>query len=291
MAMSERTQVHTYLIISKVSQPDQVVVWDTLRIRIGRQLEQDLVFDDPEVSREHALLRRDGEKFAVEDLETANGTFVNGERIRSIALAPNDRIQIEGWTIHFCQSRDNPVVTLPNVTHASHLNDIHPVDADESGRTMLGFAEAADPLWDTDPGSRKRPATVVRDLDAEIEGPDALAKEDPPPIQPPPTEPSSVRSLPEDPDPLMASAFDLGQPLPPVGHEARSALHPGADEQSAPTFLSSPVESAAPAGRSVEITLQLDGVDPELLRLLQSLLGQRFDLRALSMLLKAISIR
>jgi hypothetical protein len=49
--------------------------------------------------------------------------------------------------------------------------------------------------------------------------------------------------------------------------------------------------SAAPEKRSVEITLQLDGVDPELLRTLQGLLGQRFDLSALSLFLKALSIR
>jgi hypothetical protein len=290
--MSERDRVHTYLIISEASQPEQVVVWDTVMIRIGRHIEQDLVFENPEVSREHSLLRRDGEKFIAEDLKTANGTFVNGERIRSIALAPNDRIQIGEWTLRFCQSRDNPAVTLPNVTYASHLKDFHLVANNESGRTMLGLDENEDPLWDTDSKPGKTPAAAaVRYLDAEIEGPDALEKDELPPIEPPPTEPSPARSLPEDPDPLMASAFDLGEPLPPVGREAPVDLRFGAGEQSAPTYANPPVEGVAPARRSAEITLQIDGVDPDLLRTLQSLLGQRFDLRALSMLLKAITIR
>jgi hypothetical protein len=290
--MSERDRVHTYLIISKASQPDQVVVWDTVMIRIGRHIEQDLVFENPEVSREHALLRRDKEKFIAEDLKTANGTFVNGERIRSIALAPNDRIQIGDWTLRFCQSQDNPTVTLPNVTHASHLKDFHPLANDESVRTMLGLAEDEEPLWNTDskPG-RTPPTAPVRNLDAELDGPDALEMDELPPIEPPPTAPAPAKSLPEDPDPLMASAFDLGEPLPPVGLDAPETPRFGAGEQSAPTYANTPLEGAAPSHRSVEITLQIDGVDPDLLRVLQSLLGQRFDLRALSMLLKAITIR
>ena len=91
--------------------------------------------------------------------------------------------------------------------------------------------------------------------------------------------------------PPVREAFDLGEPLPPVGLKVSEAPHPGANEQSVPTAPRNALEGAAPTRRSVEITLQLDGVDPELLRVLQTLLGERFDLRALSVLLKAISIR
>jgi hypothetical protein len=290
---SERARVYTYLVISRASQPEQVIVWDTLKIRIGRHFEQDIVLENPEISREHTLLRRDGEKYVAEDLKTANGTFVNGEGIRSKVLAPNDRIQIGEWTFRFCQSRDNPAVTLANVTYASHLKDFHPLADDAGDRTMLGLAEDDDPLWDTDPrtGRRPVPATPVRNLDAEIEGPDALEKDELPPTGPPPTEPRSPGDPPNDPDPLMASAFDLGEPLPPVGIKTPDSPHLGANEHSAPTVPRDVFEGTAPARRSVEITLQLDGVDPELLRVLQTLLGERFDLRALSVLLKAISIR
>jgi len=47
-------------------------------VAIGRQ-DADLVLQDPEVSRRHALLRRSGKTVVVEDLDSTNGTFVNGE--------------------------------------------------------------------------------------------------------------------------------------------------------------------------------------------------------------------
>jgi hypothetical protein len=287
MNKSEQARVHTYLVISRASQPEQVIVWDTVKIRIGRHFEQDIVLENPEISREHTLLRRDGSKYLAEDLKTANGTFVNGERIRSRALAPNDRIQIGEWTFRFCQSGDNPAVTLANVTYASHLKDFQPLADGESGRTMLGLAEDDDSLWDTDPrtGRKPSPAVSVRNLDAEFEGPEAPEKDGLTP-----TEPRGLGDPPDDPDPLMTSAFDLGEPLPPVGLEAPESPHPGASEQSAPAVPRNVLEGTASTGRNVEITLRLEGVDPELLRVLQTLLGERFDLRALSVLLKAISI-
>jgi hypothetical protein len=288
---SDQARLYTYLVISRASRPEQVIVWDTLQIRIGRHFEQDIVLENPEVSREHTLLRRDGEEYIAEDLKTANGTFVNGEAIRSKVLAPNDRIQIGEWTFHFCQSRDNPATTLANVTYASHLKDFHALADGVGDRTMLGLPEDDDPVWYTDPRTGRKPAAPVRNLDAEIGGMGARAQDEQPRTGPPPTEPRIPSEPSDDPDPLMASAFDLGEPLPPVGLKAAVSRHPGANEYGAPTQPRDILEGSSPARRSIDITLQLDGVDPELLRVLQTLLGRRFDIRALSMLLKAISIR
>jgi hypothetical protein len=243
MKKSEQVRVYTYLVIARASRPEQVIVWDTLKIQIGRHFEQDVVLENPEISREHTLLRRDGENYIAEDLKTANGTF-----------------------------------------YASHLKDFHPLADGEGDRTMLGLAEDDDSVWDTDPRTGRKSAPV-RNLDAELDGPEARGGD-----EPPPTDPSSASDSPDDPDPLMDSAFDLGQPLPPVGLRASDSPHPSADECSAPTTPRDMFEGANPERRSVEITLQLDGVDPELLRLLQTLLGERFDTRALSLLLKAIKI-
>jgi pSer/pThr/pTyr-binding forkhead associated (FHA) protein len=47
-----------------------------VEMAIGRQ-DGDLVLEDPEVSRRHAMLRPSGESVVVEDLDSTNGTFVN----------------------------------------------------------------------------------------------------------------------------------------------------------------------------------------------------------------------
>ena len=67
--------------------------------RIGRSLAADIRFDDPTVSRRHALIVRQPDGLRVLDDRSLNGVFVNGERARvcatgsspSIASRPADR--------------------------------------------------------------------------------------------------------------------------------------------------------------------------------------------------------
>jgi hypothetical protein len=60
----------------------------------GRHPESDIFLDDVTVSRRHVEFRRDGLGFAVYDVGSLNGTYVNRERIDSAALAGGDEVQI-----------------------------------------------------------------------------------------------------------------------------------------------------------------------------------------------------
>jgi pSer/pThr/pTyr-binding forkhead associated (FHA) protein len=51
------------------------------RLTIGRAQDNDVVLDDPQVSRYHARVIRQGDEIIVEDLGSTNGTLVNGRRI------------------------------------------------------------------------------------------------------------------------------------------------------------------------------------------------------------------
>lgn len=66
----------------------------TPRVRIGRLSHCDLVLRDSQVSREHGLLIASVEELILEDLNSVNGTFVNGERIVRASLKPGDVIRI-----------------------------------------------------------------------------------------------------------------------------------------------------------------------------------------------------
>jgi hypothetical protein len=59
-------------------------------LTVGRDENNDLVVADPEVSRHHARLERDGSGWLVVDLESTNGTWVNGERILKSTIAEGD---------------------------------------------------------------------------------------------------------------------------------------------------------------------------------------------------------
>jgi diguanylate cyclase (GGDEF)-like protein len=62
---------------------------------LGRGGGANVLIDDPSVSRQHARISRDDRAHHfIEDLGSANGTFVDGRRIRRAALSPGDRIQL-----------------------------------------------------------------------------------------------------------------------------------------------------------------------------------------------------
>ena len=75
-------------------------------INIGRRLDNQLVIDDPRVSRNHAQLRAIKGRFVVFDLNSTGGTFVNGQRASQSVLYPGDVISLAGVTLIFGQ--DNP---------------------------------------------------------------------------------------------------------------------------------------------------------------------------------------
>ena len=60
-------------------------------VTIGRDVSSDIVINDAEMSRHHARLTRQGDTYAVEDLGSTNGTFVNSVRVvGGQALASKD---------------------------------------------------------------------------------------------------------------------------------------------------------------------------------------------------------
>jgi hypothetical protein len=68
---------------------------------IGRSRQCDLVVVDPNVSRRHCEIRREGDDFVVIDLGSTNGVVVNGTETRRQALTEGDRIQLGTTQLRF----------------------------------------------------------------------------------------------------------------------------------------------------------------------------------------------
>jgi pSer/pThr/pTyr-binding forkhead associated (FHA) protein len=64
------------------------------RVTIGRSRDCDVTLDDPNVSRRHAELRREGANWVVSDLGSTNGVKVNGHRVNDHPLTPGDQITL-----------------------------------------------------------------------------------------------------------------------------------------------------------------------------------------------------
>jgi predicted nucleic acid-binding Zn-ribbon protein len=69
--------------------------------RIGRSLAADIRFDDPTVSRRHALIVRHADGVRVLDDRSLNGVFVNGERVEWRVLDDGDEIVVGRYRLCF----------------------------------------------------------------------------------------------------------------------------------------------------------------------------------------------
>jgi pSer/pThr/pTyr-binding forkhead associated (FHA) protein len=87
-------------------------------VNIGRRLENQLVIDDPRVSRNHAQLRAIKGRFVLFDLNSTGGTFVNGQRTSQTVLYPGDVISLAGVALIFGQ--DNPP-PRPDLSHTAPM--------------------------------------------------------------------------------------------------------------------------------------------------------------------------
>ena len=63
---------------------------------IGRNPTTDITLLDEGISREHAIVLydEDADEYSIEDLQSTNGTKVNGKRVRSATLGDGDELQI-----------------------------------------------------------------------------------------------------------------------------------------------------------------------------------------------------
>ena len=71
------------------------------RTTLGRRPYNDIVIDNLAVSGEHAVLQLSGNEVYLEDLNSTNGTYVNGKAVKKQLLQNNDTVEIGKYKIKF----------------------------------------------------------------------------------------------------------------------------------------------------------------------------------------------
>jgi predicted component of type VI protein secretion system len=292
MASQDGQRVHSVFRVKALGKT-RIIVLDTQDLTLGRSNENDLAIDEPEMSRKHAIFKRTPEGCRIEDLGTSNGTVVNGETVDHADLSHGDKIVIGEIEIVFARTSRNPTSLGPSVEYASQLKSFGSPMAgmtDDGEATMLGLMNAVGDPGDDDAfevqraddfdlelNAERPPGTRPRNLDAEVAdlGPDPL--EDFEFGEEPAATSASVVS--SDPDPVWElDDDDIAAPATPAAKPAptRPATAPAA-----------PTRPATAKAGSLSITLEIEGAEGDLRRLLEGLAGKVLEVPKLRVRVKS----
>jgi pSer/pThr/pTyr-binding forkhead associated (FHA) protein len=78
------------------------------RTTLGRRPYNDIVIDNLAVSGEHAVLQMMANEVYLEDLNSTNGTYVNGKAVKKQLLQNNDTVEIGKYKIKYINEAANP---------------------------------------------------------------------------------------------------------------------------------------------------------------------------------------
>jgi pSer/pThr/pTyr-binding forkhead associated (FHA) protein len=85
-------------------------------VSIGRLVSNDIWLEEPIVSRQHCVIRVEGDEYMIEDLNSANGTYVNGELVKACSLTEGALIQIGTSQFRFrLQSPEESIAVSRNL--------------------------------------------------------------------------------------------------------------------------------------------------------------------------------
>jgi pSer/pThr/pTyr-binding forkhead associated (FHA) protein len=130
---------------------------------IGRSPENGVVIDNPAVSNRHARVFTEKGRLMLEDFDSLNGTFVNGQRVKMISLRSGDKVNVGKHTIYILDSAEfdddtasaSPSPAAPNIQETVVLGT-------RERREFLQRIAAAGEVSQIAPRRLKLPTLVVR---------------------------------------------------------------------------------------------------------------------------------
>jgi uncharacterized RDD family membrane protein YckC len=190
---------------------DQTIPLAGKEVLIGRGKENGLVLEDHAVSRHHARIVEEAEGHLLVDNNSANGSWVNGQRVTEMRLKPGDQIRVgktlfeiqgvydpEGTALLDVQGMGIPMKTAPTPSPVALPPPAVPV-----------AAPAPPP-----PAPAPRPAAPVHEP-VTVPEPMPMRRPAPPPTPIPPPTPAPARQAPVPP-PAPVPAAPRPAPMPPA---------------------------------------------------------------------------
>lgn len=110
------------LIIQSEEQAGQIFELGSDSYRLGRINENEIVIQHKSISSHHAELTRDGNDYSVKDLDSTNGTRVNGERVKTSKLRRNDLLRVGNIELLYESEFEPDVKPLPEPNKGVNLS-------------------------------------------------------------------------------------------------------------------------------------------------------------------------
>lgn len=170
---------------------------DKPTIIVGREEGCQIHIDNRSISRQHCAFYAKGNSFLIQDLNSANGTYVNGHKITEHALTPGDMVIIGKYELRYNEG-NTLVLTKPGKDGTKHAPHAVPHTEEPTESYQLWFyAVDGEQKGPVDMGTLRRltrektisPDTLVwhagmPDWIPVSTAPGIMAPEDPPPLQP-----------------------------------------------------------------------------------------------------------
>ncbi len=134
---------------------DEVVIKEVQitkdKTTLGRRPYNDIVIDNLAVSGEHAVILMSGSEVVLEDLNSTNGTYVNGKAIKKQALLNGDSIDVGKYKIKFIgdvssTSFDKTMVVQPGQMPGVSAAPVRPPAAEAPAASAPPAPESVAPL-------------------------------------------------------------------------------------------------------------------------------------------------
>ena len=116
---------------------------------IGRDPRNGILLVDPEVSRVHAYIKHTDKGFIISDKDSANGTFINDQKVHKRLLESRDMIRVGQTTMIFDSSPLGSLIDVQSMVHLANM----PKEAGDSSESKIieaVNAKVALPTYDDD---------------------------------------------------------------------------------------------------------------------------------------------
>lgn len=97
--LDSKKEKHAYIVFLSGPLMGKIHLLEEKTITIGRGVDVDIPINDLGISRRHISLAFRKGKTTLKDLQSTNGTFVNGQRVNEIVLRDGDKVQVSSSTI------------------------------------------------------------------------------------------------------------------------------------------------------------------------------------------------